>query len=188
MDSPELLFNYGQMLMNDMTNALEDTHDDIRRIAKSISKISTCSLRVRDVSSHSNTFHVVSRFMNPVSRTSFPYFSTTFEEKLGKTKYDVSLGFLVHNENFVSFQAEGCFNCADEEYCSKQQDEKTEEDFSFIDGDVMEAITHFAGLWAPILADFAHSFGSEYMYDSVGFILDQVFDSWSELPDELQSL
>ena len=73
------------------------------------------------------------------------------------------------------------------EYCSKQKDELLAEDFQFLPNDVMQAMNRYTGLWSPVLADFALSFGTEYMYEEVPFILDQVFHTWTDLPEELSS-
>jgi len=185
MKSAGELFNFGQQIVNDMFSDLADFTDDENKIADKIGSISVCSLRVRDVSSHSKTFHVLTRFENPIQKASYPYFTLTFEEKMGNTKFDVGIGFVVHNQNFVSYQPVGCYDCADEEYCSKQKDELLEEEFQFLPGDVLQAMNTFTSLWSPVLADFAFSFGTEYMYEEVPFILDQVFDSWTDIHEEL---
>jgi hypothetical protein len=51
----------------------------------------------------------------------------------------------------------------------------------------MQAMKRYTGLWSPVLADFALSFGTEYMYEEVPFILNQIFHTWTDLPEELSS-
>jgi len=187
MKSAGELANFRQQILNLMSDELDDQIDGNSRLAREISSISVCSLRVRDVSSHSKTFHAVSRFENPVNASPYPYFTITFEERLGNTKFDVGLGFVFQNKKFLGFRPVGCHGCADEEYCSKQKDELLEEDFQFLSNDVMQAMNRYTGLWSPVLADFALSFGTEYMYEEVPFILDQVFHTWTDLPEELSS-
>lgn len=187
MKSAGELANFRQQIINLMSDELDDLIDGNSRIAHEIGSISVCSLRVRDVSSHSKTFHIVSRFENPVNSSSYPYFTITFEERMGNTKFDVGLGFVFHNKKFFGFRPVDCRDCADEEYCSKQVDESHEEEFQFLPNDVLQAMERFTGLWSPILGDFALSFGTEYMYEEVPFILSQVFHSWTDLPEELSS-
>ena len=187
MKSAGELANFRQQIINLMSDELDDLIDGNSRIAHEIGSISVCSLRVRDVSSHSKTFHIVSRFENPVNASSYPYFTITFEERMGNTKFDVGLGFVFHNKKFFGFRPVDCRDCADEEYCSKQSDESLEEEFEFLPNDVLQAMKRFTGLWSPVLADFALSFGTEYMYEEVPFILNQVFHSWTDLPEELSS-
>ena len=187
MKSAGELANFRQQIINLMSDELDDLIDGNSRIAHEIGSISVCSLRVRDVSSHSKTFHIVSRFENPFNASSYPYFTITFEERMGNTKFDVGLGFVFHNKKFFGFRPVDCRDCADEEYCSKQVDESHEEEFQFLPNDVLQAMERFTGLWSPILGDFALSFGTEYMYEEVPFILSQVFHSWTDLPEELSS-
>ena len=63
------------------------------------------------------------------------------------------------------------------------------EEWNFDDssGEVVDIMEMFTSMWTPILADFAQSFGTEYMYDEVAYIVNQVYDSWDDIPRELES-
>ena len=187
MESPQELFMHGQRISTQLSIELDDSYLERVDMAYAISCISNCSLRVRKVSESDETFHVISRFYDSNQSKQLPYFSVTFERQLEGEQFDVSLGFVVQSHDFVSFQAEGCFECGDEEFCSQQPFEKSEDDFNFLAPILLETITRYCDLWSPIIADFASSYGVEYMYENVPYILDQVFDSWSDIPNELES-
>jgi hypothetical protein len=80
-------------------------------------------------------------------------------------------------------------NCTAEEFCSQQSAEVDEEDWNggIFSQVVIQIMELFTSKWSLILADFTKSFGVEFMYDEVPYILNQVYDSWDEIPVELES-
>jgi hypothetical protein len=114
-----------------------------------------------------------------------PFHVVTFEHLIGGSTFDISIGF-IPLEYDLMLQPKGCFECSSEEFCSHQIAEKDWEDFNFGD-DIGQIIEMFTSFWAPVLADFSNSFGVEFMYDEVPYILNQVYDSWDEIPGELEA-
>jgi hypothetical protein len=186
MESPEELFNCGQYISDQLVNELDGTFLERVEMAHAISCISSCSLRIRKTSVSDETFHVINKFFGMKESQFLPFFSVTHEQEVDDEQLDVSIGFTVHNNYFVMYEIEGCFDCGDEEFCSKQPDEVQEENFEYLDPVLLSVIERFSELWSPVLADFANSFGIEYMYENVAFILDQVFDCWRDVPSELE--
>jgi hypothetical protein len=187
MDSPEELFTCGQYISGLLANELDDSYRERVDMAHAIACISNCSLRIRKTSVSDETFHVFNKFYGGKDSQLLPFFSITFEQNNNGEQFDVSLGFTVQNQFFVSYQSENCSNCGDQEFCTQQSNERPDEDFNYLEPELMDLIARFSELWAPVLADFTSSFGIEYMYENVGYILDQVFDSWSDIPNELES-
>lgn len=185
MDSPEELFDFGQSLILEISNMLDGSFKENLEIAHSMSLVAVCSIRVRKTSGTSETFHVLSRSVGGKTKETLPYFTSTFEQLVNGETFDVSLGFVACSEDQITLQPEGCFNCNAEEFCTQQSHEAPAEEFDFPSPSVLSTVEFFSGEWLPILADFAQSFGFEYMYDEAPFILDQVYDSWSDVPKEL---
>lgn len=114
-----------------------------------------------------------------------PLFTSSYEVQASDQLFLVSLGFSLPNSLIVK-QPRGCFQCGEEEFCSKLENEVYEEGQGILWGVIPEIAELFTSFWSPVLADFAASFGVKYLYDSVPYLLDQLYDSWEELPGELE--
>jgi hypothetical protein len=187
MEDMEDLFVEGQAIIETMTATLDGSYRDRLTIAFSMSRLKVCSLRVRRSAPQVECYHAISHVMELPSNEKSPFFTVTFEEHIGEQVFDISLGFCDWGESRAMFQVEGCYDCGNEEFCTKQPAEVDLSNFSFYYDDMEEVVNSYVRLWAPVLADFAASFGEDTMYELTGYILDQVFDGWSDIPDELES-
>lgn len=118
----------------------------------------------------------------------FPFFTLTYTPTINNETFQVSLGF-ASKEYSIMTQPINCLDCLGEDFCSQQLAEVHEEDW--VDGDfrqnAVQIMEIFTSKWTSVLADFTQSFGTDFMYDEVPYILDQVYDSWDEIPTELES-
>jgi hypothetical protein len=217
LEDAEELFQYGQGLITEMSIGLDGDYRERLSRAIAISKVEICAIRVRPHSESNQTFHILSECFiyvdgkeDPDSPSEvptrsyqkagnsfgienkkaklrrFPFFTIAYEHLLNNQQFDVSLGFTSKDYSFMT-QPVGCFNCSDEEFCSQQPAEEEEWNVEDSGGEVVEIMEMFTSMWTPILADFAQSFGIEYMYDEVAYIVNQVYDSWDDIPRELES-
>jgi hypothetical protein len=217
LEDAEELFEYGQDLTTEMTIGLHGDYRTRLSRAIAISNVEVCAIRVRPHSENNETFHILSECFiyvhgkedpdlpsevptrsyqkagnkfgtenKKAKLRKFPFFTIAYEHLLNDQKFDVSLSFTSKDYSFMT-QPVGCFNCSDEKFCSQQTSEEEEWNFDDSSGEVVDIMEMFTSMWTPILADFAQSFGTEYMYDEVAYIVNQVYDSWDDIPRELES-
>ena len=217
MEDAEELFQYGQSLITEMSIGLDGDYRERLSRAIAISNVEICAIRVRPHSESNETFHILSECFiyvdgkqdpdspsevptRPYQKAGnsfgienkkaklrrFPFFTIAYEHILNNQQFDVSLSFTSKDYSFMT-QPVGCFNCSDEEFCSQQPAEEEEWNVEDSGEEVVEIMEMFTSMWTPILADFARSFGIEYMYDEVAYIVNQVYDSWDDIPRELES-
>ena len=118
----------------------------------------------------------------------FPFFTLTYAPTYNNQLFHVSLGFTSKDYSIMT-QPINCINCTGEEFCSQQPAEVDEEDWNGgkFSQEVIQIMELFTSKWSLILADFTKSFGIEFMYEEVPYILNQVYDSWDEIPEQLES-
>jgi len=118
----------------------------------------------------------------------FPFFTLTCAPILNEQLFHVSLGF-TSKKYSVMTQPINCLDCSEDDFCSSQPSEEDLEDWNAeqISDDVLQIMELFTSKWSLALADFSKTFGIEYMFDEVPYILNQVYDSWDEIPAELES-
>lgn len=181
------LFGYGQGVTALMVEELNFSYEERLNFAFAMSRVTMCSVRIRKSTQPTTCYHVINHVLEFPSKNRVPFFTVTFEEVFGDDVFDVSLGFCKWESSLALYQAEGCFDCGDEEFCSQQTAEADRESFNFYHPQMEIVINSFARYWSPLLAELAGSFDVETMYESTGFILDQVYDSWSDISEELES-
>jgi len=118
----------------------------------------------------------------------FPFFTLTYTPTYNNQLFHVSLGFTSKDYSIMT-QPINCLNCTEEDFCSQQPAELDENDWNVTEfnQEAFQIMETFTSKWSLILADFTKSFGVEFMYDEVPYILNQVYDSWDEIPAELES-
>lgn len=217
MENAEELFQYGQGLIVEMSNALDGSYEERLSRAVSISNVEVCAIRVHPHSESIKTFHVLSECFKYIDNKEdpdspsevparsyqkagnsfgienkkeklkkFPFFTLAYEHKFNDQLFDVSLSFTSKDYSFMT-QPVGCFNCPDEDFCSQHSAEEDEWNVEGSGEEIVEIMEMFTAMWTPILVDFTQSFGAEFMYDEVAYILNQVYDSWDDIPRELES-
>lgn len=216
LEDAEELFEIAQGLIVDVSNALDGNFQQRLSRAISMSNVEVCAIRVHADSTSNQTFHVLSecfKFVedkqNPGAPSEVPtrsyqkagnlfgseskttklrrhaFFTMTYEHTFNNQHFHVSLSFTSKDYAFMT-QPVGCFNCSDENFCSQQPAEQSEWNSEDPSEEIVEIMEIFTSMWTPVLAEFSQSFGIEFMYDEVAYILNQVYDSWDDIPRELE--
>ena len=188
------LVSDAQMIADQMDSILHD--DFIGRVKNAyfVSAISVCSIRWRKLGSDNEVFHVINRYLswdgkgNPDPSTlSMPFFTVTFESEEFTDAYDISIGFVVKDRPHASLQAADCEGCSEEEFCTQQRAEVPAGNFNYIDQAVMNAIDFYSEQWTGYLSELANSIGLDGIKEDLIPVLDNVYDTWDEIPEQLES-
>jgi len=171
----------------DQMESILDASEYIEKVKNAylVSCISVCGIRIKETSPGSETFHIVSQYFGETLR--LPFFTVTFEAEDSEKHYVIALSFVAKGQIYVGFQADECSDCDDEEFCTQQIAEGPEENFSFIGEDVLRAIYFYTDQWSGHLAELASSIGLDGIRENLVLVLDQVYDTWDEIPENLES-
>jgi hypothetical protein len=172
-------------------------HGDFTKKVKNacqVSGISVCGIRIRKTSPESEHFHFVTKCFGvdveggtyaQLPRLSF--FSVTYEVENSGNTYDISLSFVLKDRAYVSFGIEECENCKNEEFCSQQDGEGGIENFSLLPQEIIDATYFYADRWSGYLAELAVSIGLVGFRQHIDFVVEQVYNTWDQLPEKLAS-
>lgn len=193
MQDPDELIAASQVISGQMESLLDGNYIGRVRNAYFASAISICSIRIRRSAPIVEQLHIVSRYVGTGKKIDLgpdvpqmPFFTITFEEVYAEQTFDISLGFIVKDQPYVSLQPTECTGCIDEEFCSQQEAERSQEDFDYLDTEIMNAMNFYSGEWSNYLAEFVGQFGFDTLWLNNLLVINLVYDTWDEIPRNLE--
>jgi hypothetical protein len=194
MQDPEELFSAALNIANQMEINLDGDFTERVRLAYFATGVSVCSIRIRQTAPKTEHLHIVSEYFawdgegEPVaSNTRLPFYTATYERSYNGNMYDIAFGFVIKDRGYIAFQHKWCDDCADEEFCSKQTSERPQEDFNYLDSELLDATNLYTEEWADYLAEYVGDLGFESLSLNELILINQVYDTWDEIPANLES-